>query len=199
MMTLNERALRLADHMASNAAGLRIGVERTSSGARILDCGVKAQGGVQAGLGLARVCLAGLAEVSLTPGDVGGIPCPVVQVVSDQPVSACLASQYAGWSLQVDDYFAMGSGPMRAAWGKEELFDKIGGREQAPVAVGALETGKLPTDAVIEHLCEQLRVPPAKLSLLTAPAASLAGAIQVVARSLETALHKLHELHFDLG
>src|SRR5262249_56679524 len=30
------------------------------------------------------------------------------------------------------------------------------------------------------------------------PAASLAGTVQVVARSLETALHKLHELKFDL-
>jgi methenyltetrahydromethanopterin cyclohydrolase len=34
--------------------------------------------------------------------------------------------------------------------------------------------------------------------LLCAPAASIAGAVQVVARSLETALHKLHELKFDL-
>src|SRR6202008_1102498 len=40
---------------------------------------------------------------------------------------------------------------------------------------------------------------PEKLTLLAAPAASLAGNLQVVARSLETALHKLHELHFDLG
>ena len=32
-----------------------------------------------------------------------------------------------------------------------------------------------------------------------APTASLAGTVQVVARSLETALHKLHELGFDLS
>src|SRR5262249_34137874 len=35
--------------------------------------------------------------------------------------------------------------------------------------------------------------------LLAAPAFSLAGSLQVVARSLETALHKLHELKFDLA
>src|SRR5207302_11371425 len=51
-MTLNERALRLADHMAANAAALRIDVQTTAGGARVLDCGVKAEGGLQAGLGL---------------------------------------------------------------------------------------------------------------------------------------------------
>jgi methenyltetrahydromethanopterin cyclohydrolase len=38
-----------------------------------------------------------------------------------------------------------------------------------------------------------------KLTLLVAPASSQAGNLQVVARSLETALHKLYELKFDLG
>ena len=40
--------------------------------------------------------------------------------------------------------------------------------------------------------------PVARASGLAAPATSLAGTIQVVARSVETALHKLHELKFDL-
>jgi methenyltetrahydromethanopterin cyclohydrolase len=92
----------------------------------------------------------------------------------------------------------MGSGPMRAAYGKEELFEHIPGREQAPVAVGCLESRKLPDDAVIDHLAKSLGLPANKVTLLVAPAASLAGTIQVVARSLETALHKLHELKFDL-
>ena len=37
-----------------------------------------------------------------------------------------------------------------------------------------------------------------ELKLAFAPTSSLAGTIQVVARSLETALHKLHELKFDV-
>src|SRR5258707_6560157 len=55
------------------------------------------------------------------------------------------------------------------------------------------------TDAVVDYLCDRLVIPPAKLTLLAAPASSLAGNIQVVARSLETALHKLYELKFDLS
>jgi methenyltetrahydromethanopterin cyclohydrolase len=157
------------------------------------------RGGLQAGLSLARVCLAGQADVSVVPGEVESVPCPVIQVATDHPVSACMASQYAGWQVSVGKFFAMGSGPMRAAYGKEELFDHLPGREQAPVAVGVLETGKLPDDVVMEYFAEKLKLPANKLTLLAAPASSLAGNVQVVARSVETALHKLHTLQFDLG
>jgi methenyltetrahydromethanopterin cyclohydrolase len=189
----------VADHLAATAAALRISVQQTPAGARILDCGVAAEGGLQAGLGLARVCLANQAEVALVPGNLPGLPVPLVQVMTDHPVLACMASQYAGWQVSVGKFFAMGSGPMRAAYGKEELFDSIPGREQPPAAVGVLETEKLPTDEVVSHLAERLNLPSTKLTLLAAPASSQAGNVQVVARSLETALHKLFELKFDLS
>jgi methenyltetrahydromethanopterin cyclohydrolase len=197
-LTLNERAQRLADHVAANAAALRVAVQ-TVGGARVIDCGVKAEGGLQAGLALARICLAGQAEVTLVPGEVAGVLCPQVEVATDHPVLACMASQYAGWQIEAGKFFAMGSGPMRAAYGKEDLFDHIPGREQAPVAVGVLESRKLPDEAVVNYLCERLGLPANKLTLLVAPSFSLAGSLQVVARSLETALHKLHELGFGLG
>jgi methenyltetrahydromethanopterin cyclohydrolase len=196
--TLNERAQRLADHLAMNAAQHRVRVQAVG-GARVLNCGIDTPGGLQAGLALARVCLANLAEVSVVPGEVGGVSCPVVQVATDHPVLACMASQYAGWPIAVGKYFAMGSGPMRAARGAEDIFDHIEGREQPPVAVGVLETRKLPDEAVIQHIAEAVKVPAAKLTLLAAPAASIAGNLQVVARSVETCLHKLHELNFDLA
>ena len=170
-----------------------------ANGTRVLDCGVNVPGGLQAGLAMARVCLAGQAEISLIPGHVAGIACPTVQVFSDVPVQACMASQYAGWQISVGKFFAMGSGPMRAVYGKEELFEHIEGRENAAMAVGVLESRKLPDEAVADYLSTNLNLPPAKISLLVAPAASLAGNLQVVARSLETALHKLHELKFDLN
>jgi methenyltetrahydromethanopterin cyclohydrolase len=109
-----------------------------------------------------------------------------------------MASQYAGWQVAVDKYFAMGSGPMRAVYGREELYDHIPGRERVPAAVGVLETREPPTEAVIAFLSERLNLPPEKLTLLVAPTASQAGTIQVVARTVETALHKLFELKFDL-
>jgi methenyltetrahydromethanopterin cyclohydrolase len=196
-MTLNEQAAHLVDYLAAHAELLRIAVH-TIAGARVLDCGVAVPGGLQAGLALARVCLSCRGEVALVPSPLPDLAGPAIQVASDDPVLACMASQYAGWQVSAGKYFAMGSGPMRAAYGKEELFDHIGGRERPPVAVGVLETRKLPTDDAIGYLAERVQLPAEKITLLCAPCASLAGTIQVVARSLETALHKLHELGFDL-
>lgn len=192
-MTLNEQAARFADAMQHNASSLRIATH-TVGGARVLDCGIAATGGLNAGGALAALCLAVRGAVSLVQGPFG----LSVQVTSDDPVLACMASQYAGWAVSVGKYFAMGSGPMRAAYGKEELFNDVPGREVPPVAVGVLETRKMPTEEVIAYLTERVKVPAEKLTLACAPASSLAGTVQVVARSLETALHKLHELKFDL-
>jgi methenyltetrahydromethanopterin cyclohydrolase len=208
-LQLNERALRLVESIVARATELHIAVHELPSGARIVDCGVSAPGGLRAGLLLARVCLADLADVSLVPGAIGDLPCPLVQIVTDHPVAACMASQYAGWQISVDlapgpdgkskKYFAMGSGPIRAASGREALFDKIGFRETSPVAVGVLETRKLPTEDVARYICDRAKVPASGLWLLVAPTASQAGGVQIVARSVETALHKLHELGFDIG
>jgi methenyltetrahydromethanopterin cyclohydrolase len=198
MPNLNQLALKLANEMESKADATRIASAHVA-GAKVLDSGIHALGGIEAGLGLARVCLADLADVAFLPGDASSLDLPRVQVRTDQPVLACMASQYAGWQISVGKYFAMGSGPMRAIYGKERLFDDIPGRETAPAAVGVLETGKLPTEEVIAYLAERLKLPAENITLLVARTASIAGTIQVVARSLEMALHKLHELKFDLN
>ena len=100
---------------------------------------------------MARVCLSDLGEVTVAPGDVGGVPCPLVQVTTDQPVRACMASQYAGWQIKAGKFFAMGSGPMRAAAGTEAIYDLVGYRETAEAVVGVLETRKPPTTAIVAY------------------------------------------------
>jgi methenyltetrahydromethanopterin cyclohydrolase len=196
-MTLNERSLAVADDLARRTGEHRVAVHAVK-GARVFDAGINATGGLQAGLALARICVSGSAEVSLDARD-RSMNLPVVQISSDDPVRACLASQYAGWQIAVGKFFAMGSGPMRAHYGKEELFDHIPGRESAAAVVGVLEGPKLPTDEVIAWLSEKLNLPAEKITLAIAPTASIAGTVQIVARSLETALHKLHELKFDVN
>ena len=93
----------------------------------------------------------------------------------------------------------MGSGPMRAAAGTEAIYDLIGFRETADAVVGVLETRKPPPPAIVAKIASACRVEPAAVTLLVAPTASLAGGVQIVARSVETALHKLAELKFDLS
>lgn len=195
---LNQRAYRLVQAARRRSGRLRVQAHELASGTVVLDCGVQARGGIEAGLLAARVCLADLAEVSLVPGRLGSQPHPYVQVVTDHPVAACLASQYAGWQVAVGDYRAMGSGPMRAAAGDEELYERIGCRERPSVAVGLLEAAALPDESVARFIAERVGVPADALALLVAPTASRAAAVQIVARSVETALHKLDTLGFDL-
>jgi methenyltetrahydromethanopterin cyclohydrolase len=199
MSTLNERAWQLCDAMVADAASLGVVVHTLNGGTRIVDCGVKATGGVEAGLRLAEVCMAGIGTCQpceLDPKVWHGAG--ICTDVPRDPVPACMASQYAGWAIKGEKFFAMGSGPMRAAACGEELFQDIGNCEKPDRCVGVLETGKLPPEAVCIDVADKCGVSPDRLTLLAAATSSVAGTVQIVARSVETALHKLHVLKFDL-
>lgn len=198
-IALNERAWGIADGLASRAVELRLEVTTLPSGARVIDAGVAAAGGLGAGLGLAELCMAGLGRIGFTQLLIGGETYPGVQVWTDHPAVACMASQYAGWAIQVDGYFAMASGPLRAHVRVErELFAKLGYAEQAERGVLVLEGRTLPTDAVAAYVADKGSLDPAALTFAIAPTASLAGGVQVVSRSVETGLHKLETLGFDV-
>jgi methenyltetrahydromethanopterin cyclohydrolase len=197
-MSLNARTTWILEMLLAQAEDLKLAVHRIEGGGRFVDFGIQSRGGLQAGLELARICMADLAQVSIVPGELSGRAIPLIQVVTDHPVRSCLASQYAGWAIQEGKYFAMGSGPMRAAAGTEAIYDTIGFRESAEEVIGVLETRKPPPPDVVAKIASACRVQPDHVTLLAAPTASLAGGVQIVARSVETALHKLAELKFDL-
>jgi methenyltetrahydromethanopterin cyclohydrolase len=198
-INLNQRAYDVVQRLIARADELRVSTSELSNGCRVIDCGVKSEGGIAAGIELARVCMSDLATVSIIPGEIAGIGWPHLQVITDHPVASCLFSQYAGWQISVEKYFAMGSGPMRAACATEELFGRLGYHEEQDSAVGVLETAQLPDAAVAEMISEKTGVPLSRLVLLAARTSSQAGNLQIVARSIETALHKLFELGFDVN
>ncbi len=198
MQTLNERAFELCNAMVADANALGIAVSTLDCGTRIIDCGVNAPGSEKAGLRLASVCMSGLGLIDINAADEDAPATQQVYVSTRSPVVACMASQYAGWAIKGEKFFAMGSGPMRAAAGREELFDSIGYREKPDVCVGILETGELPPDRVCIDIATKCDIRPDRLTLLAARTSSQAGTIQIVARSVETALHKLHVLGFEL-
>jgi methenyltetrahydromethanopterin cyclohydrolase len=198
-LPLNERARELADRLADDADLLRVAAKTLSNGARLVDCGSAVPGGLEAGRRLAEICMGGLGSVSLAPLVLDGRWLPTVAVATDHPARACLASQYAGWRIDRDGYFAMASGPGRALIrAEEELYDDLDVDERASTAVLCLEARDEPPEALAAYVAERAHVAPADLTLLYAPTASLAGGVQIAARIVETALHKLHELHFDV-
>ena len=197
-LSLNDRASALADRLADEADALRVAVSALEGGTRLIDCGSAVPGGLEAGSRLAQICMAGLGTVSFTPLFLDGRWLPGLTVVSDRPALACLASQYAGWQLDRDDYFAMASGPGRALIRAEDLYDDLEVDERSRAAVLCLETREAPPEPIAGYVAERAGVATADLTLVFAPTASLAGGVQVAARVVETALHKLHELEFDV-
>ena len=89
---------------------------------------------------LAELCMGGLGHVSYAPLTIAGESWSGVQVWTDHPAASCMASQYAGWAINPEGFFAMGSGPLRAkARVEKELFEKLGYAEQASRGVLVLE------------------------------------------------------------
>src|SRR5439155_752705 len=105
---LNERAWRIADAMAANAAALRVGVRTLPGGARVIGAGIGARG------------------------------------------------------------------------------------------VLVLETRTAPSDEVATWVGQKAGLAPSQLTFVVAPTASLAGGVQIAARILETGLHKMDALGFDV-
>lgn len=198
MISVNQGAAKIVEAMIAQAEALGIRVSTLPEGARVLDLGVEAPGGLQAGKYLAEACMGGLGVVSFLPLDFGGFWLPGLGVSVDQPAIGCMASQYAGWAIKRDKFFAMGSGPARALALVEKLYEKLDYKDTADVAVIVLEGRQLPTDEVASYIARKCGVSLANLTMLVAPTASVAGSIQISARVVETGLHKLVELGFDV-
>jgi methenyltetrahydromethanopterin cyclohydrolase len=196
---MNEAVSEIADSMADQADILRIKTHRLPSGARVIDAGVEVDGGIEAGLMLAEICMGGLGNLACTPVQIGHQSHPGLIVWTDHPAIACMASQYAGWAISVDKFFAMGSGPLRAhARVEGELFEKLGYEEHADEGVLVLEGRTLPTDEVAAWVAEKARLQTLQLTFVVAPTASIAGGVQISARIIETGLHKMETLGFDV-
>ena len=198
-ISVNKAAGILVDRLVTEAERLRVLPAKGSRGETLIDAGAVAEGGLDAGLLIAKICMGGLGHVSLTP--YAGVPkWPFhLTVRASDPVIACLGSQYAGWSLSHGDFFALGSGPGRALACKEPLFHDLGYKDHADRATLVLEGDKPPPVEIVDKVAKDCGLAPERLTFIYAPTRSLAGNVQVVARVLEVALHKVHELKFPLA
>ncbi|MCR4406325.1 MAG: methenyltetrahydromethanopterin cyclohydrolase [Anaerolineae bacterium] len=202
MISVNERAAEILQRMAAQAEVLGVAVHRLSNGAMVIDAGIAVPGSFAAGRLFAEACLGGLGAVEFIrlsfSGGEGGLWLPGVSVRVEHPPIACMAAQYAGWAIKRDKFVAIGSGPARALYAGEELFERLRYRDQAGVAVLLLEGRNLPDEDVAKYVAGNCGVDESQVWLAIAPTASLVGSVQVAARVVETGLHKLIELGFDV-
>jgi methenyltetrahydromethanopterin cyclohydrolase len=199
---LNARAGELADRMVADADLLRVGVSTGPLGETLIDCGARHLGGIEAGLRMAAICMGALGSVTVSPAEATPRWPWHLVVRCSQPVAACLASQYAGWSLKHKDdstsFFALGSGPARALARRETLFEELSIEERSDRAILVLESDAAPPPPIVERVRTDCGIASNRLTILFAPTRSLAGSVQVVARVVEVALHKAHVLNFPL-
>ena len=193
----------LVQRLLEQADRLRVGVTELPNGTRVVDAGIDHPGGLAAGRLIAEICLGGLGCVSLRAGGPFRHWQWQVDVHAGDVVRACLGSQYAGWSLShgtgKQGYNALGSGPARAMGSKEPLLVELGGRNPPGDTCLVVETDRIPPTEVVEKIISRCGIAPAQLTLILTPTTSLAGGVQIAARVLEVALHKVHELHFSLA
>jgi methenyltetrahydromethanopterin cyclohydrolase len=198
MISVNQQAAKIVEQMIAHAEQLGITMTYLPCGTRVIDLGLDSPGGLLAGKYAAEASLGGMGEVTFLPLDFGDFWLPGVGVAVDQPEIGCMASQYAGWRIQRGNFFAIGSGPARALARVEPLFKQLDYKDSADVAVVVLEGRELPGNEVAEYVARKCRLDPAKVTILMAPAACLAGSVQLVARVVATGMHKMLKLGFDV-
>ena len=112
---LNHRATQLVERVATTVDDFRVRLVRV--GTRGFSTSASGpREGLMPVRRSPRSAWPGLGWVSILPGDIGGVSWPHVFVTTDHPIAACLFSQYAGWQVATNGFFAMGSGPMRAVY-----------------------------------------------------------------------------------
>jgi methenyltetrahydromethanopterin cyclohydrolase len=194
-LSVNRLAWKLLEKLLEKPDYYGIIVEKTRSGTTIVDTGIKAKGGFQAGKIITEICMGGCGKAEITYRKYGKLELPSIFVYTDHPVIAALGSQYAGWQIKEGDYFAIGSGPARAlALKPKEIYDKIGYSDDFDKAIAVLETDKYPPAKLLKRFAKECNVSPEDLAVILTPTASIAGATQVSGRIVETGIHKLDKL-----
>ncbi len=194
--------LPLVEALVEDADRLRLKVVRLANGVRLVDAGIEAVGGLEAGRRIAEICMGGMGTVTLTHSAITPDWPLRVNVYTQDPVLSCLGSQYAGLSLSHGTgkgaSHALGSGPARALCAKEALFKELNYQDQADATVLVMEVDKQPPLELLERIASDCKIKPSALTVILTPTQSLAGSLQVVARVLEVAMHKAHALGFPL-
>lgn len=199
MLSLNKLALKHVRQFLDEPEYYNVVVERLPSGATIIDTGLNAAGGYEAGLLTTRVAMGGAGAVGLGYADYAGLKLPTVVVSTDYPALSLFGAQLAGWKISVEDYTGDGSGPARAlALKPKKVFQKIEYKDSADVAVLLLEGHKKPTDTAARFIAEACGVKPDNVYMLLTTTTSMAGMVQISGRVVETGLFRLDILGLDL-
>jgi len=155
--SVNKLTQPLVQHLIDNADKLRLGVQVLENGCTVIDAGINVPGGLEAGRIIAEICLGGMGTVSISHSAYTQNWPLSVNVHTGNPVLGCLGSQYAGWSLSHEKYYALGSGPARAMAKKlkegqeepvEELYKELAYADKFETTALVIENDAIPPLAI---------------------------------------------------
>ncbi len=198
-ISVNDIAYEIVGEMIDYPGDFKVEPHTLGNDSIVIDCGVKAKGGYDAGLLFTQISMGGLATPSVTHKKLKHeIFYPFIEVNTDYPTLACLAAQKAGWRINQEGFFAMGSGPARAlALKPKHTYEVIEYEDDSDFAVICLEASTLPGEKVMDYIASECGVDASNVIALVAPTNSLVGSVQIAGRVVEMAVYKLNEMGFD--
>lgn len=202
MLSLNQNALPKVKFVIEHAEALGCRYFRLPSGAHVVDMGVNAKGGFEAGRLFAEISMADLGTCRLTdytlPGDVSVM---AVEVITSEPLLACLCSQIGGYPLSSGHFAAIGSGPGRAkaALDIDHSFAFTTYRDTADVVIFGIQANEYPDEGMVAQVARDCRVRPEDVYFLAHKTSSVVASVQVSARILEQTINKMMKKGFDLN
>ena len=196
-ISINKEAMKLVRLVLENEEKLGVISSKLPCGSTVIDMGIQAKGSFEAGIKFCEICLGNLSTVQLGTWELDTIHSfSAVEVYVSDLDHSILLSQLAGWSLETGPFAAIGSGPARA---KAHLptdpymngIDYVDNHHEAVLCIQGIH---MPTDEMALDIARKANGAPADLYLLIA---SIVGAMQIAARSVEQIYHKLFLKGFE--
>ena len=198
LISVNGLAYEVVRDLVARKDFYGVQVEKLPSGATIIDSGLKAHGGYDAGIMVTRIAMGGIGSVALQYSAYADLKLPSVVVSTDNPAISLFGAQLAGWKIKAEGYVGDGSGPARAlALKPKEVFQKINYKDQSDYAIILLEGEEKPNDNAAYYIADRCAVKPENVYMVLTSTRSLAGMVQISGRIVETGLFRLDILGID--
>jgi methenyltetrahydromethanopterin cyclohydrolase len=204
MFSISQDAVRIVkEKILPYAEQLNCKVIHMPDGATVIDMGVHAPGGWQAGKLFVEATIGGLGYVTFGSFQVEDLSLPSIDVYIDHPVEATQSSQFSGWQMPGSDPASkitpIGSGPARAIARNDRWSQASPYQDIHHETVFAAQTTETPAEDFIAEVAAACKISPQNLYILAARTASITGAIQIGSRTVEASLGKIMALGFDLS
>lgn len=199
MLSVNAESMKIVRKMLESPEALGIEVSRFANGSTLIDVGQRAPGSWQAGRYFTLITAGGLGEVSFESFMLGDVRLPAVRLMVDRPMEACMGCQVAGWRLAGEPDAPILAGPARTLNNPPDHHVVLSGyRDRYHEGVVTVQMSRPVTEEMAAIMAKACNLAPDNLYILASRHACLVSTIQVPARGIETAMHRLDLEGFDL-